>query len=169
MSEFFHSYLTSLIYTGVICSLALIVTPDGRVKSVVRLASCVAMISVILSPAVLPDADAFSSALTKYRIEAEEYAEAGEKNMEDLNRRCIQEQCEAYILDKAEKLGITVGSVSVGLMWSTDGYWYPVSAELICECDPDLKNKLASYIESELGIMRGEQNWSDTYEKQQDQ
>lgn len=158
-------YLTGVIYTCAFCSAILMITPKGRVRSVVSLACAVAVILSLVIPVTGLDFSQYSELLAGYKKQAEIEAEKGSRNSNNLNRLYIEEQCETYILDKAENIGISISGVSVFLEWSENGCWYPVSAEIDCDCSENERMKLESYIESELGISRKEQKWS-TNEKE---
>ena len=157
MSDILHGYILSLICMAFVCYVALILTPQGRVRRAVCFACAVSMLCVMVRPALLPDIDTLSSSVAKYRELAEKYSGEGEENTEKLNRLYIQERCAAYILDKAESLGLRPGEIRVGLRWSDGGYWYPVSAEL----EEDYNGRLSAFMEAELGISADMQKWRD--------
>lgn len=159
-----HSYLQTVIYTAVFCSLAAILTPKGRVKTAVCFACGITMLFSAVSPLVELDFESYSASISKYKLDAEKFSNAGAENSNNLNRTYIEEQCEAYILDKANELGAELGSVRVVAEWSDDGFWYPVSAEISYSCGEDKRNKLISIIESGLGIKVLNQKWSITNE-----
>ena len=166
MSQFLHNYIQIIISAALLCSLALIITPDGRAKKAVGIVCAVSMITALISPLVKLDFSEYSEAVAGYKISAQKYADNGIENRENLNRLYIQEQCQAYILDKADYLGADVSAVKVTAEWSNDGYWYPVSADINHDCSDADRKKLESQIEAELGISRDNQNWSKANEVQ---
>lgn len=166
MGNFLHNYILTLICTAFLCSIALILTPDSRAKKAVAVVCGITMITAIILPLVKIDFSEYSKSLAGYRINAQKYADNGSENRENLNRLYIEEQCQAYILDKAEFYGIDVSSASVIAEWSNDGYWYPVSAKIQCNCSDTEKSKLEAMIEADLGIDRDNQEWSCANEEQ---
>lgn len=162
-----NGYISGLIYTSAFCAVCLALTPKGRVKSVVSFACGIAMITALFSPLIGLDFSDYSETLAGYKEEAEKIANEGVNSTDKLNRLYIEEQCESYILDKAESLRVYVREVNVYLEWSDKGFWYPVSAEITAECSDSAQKQLSAYIESELGIERSKQNWSETNEKPQ--
>ena len=166
MGAFLHNYIMTLICTAFLCSVAFILTPDGREKKAVSVVCGITMITAIILPLVKLDFNDYSKSLAGYRLDAQKYADNGNENRENLNRLYIEEQCQAYILDKAEFLGADISSVRVCAEWSTDGYWYPVSATIEGNCEDANRRKLEAIIETDLGIGIDNQKWSSTNEGQ---
>ena len=160
MADALHSWITAVICTAAFCALAISMTPKGRVLSATKIICGVVMIFAILKPIADIDFDEYSKQLTKYNDNASELIGTAEDYNNKLNRLYIEESCEAYILDKAESFGATLDSVSVGAQWCTDGYWYPVSAEIRHELSDELMSRLSSSIEAELGIAKERQEWT---------
>ncbi len=165
MSNFLHNYILTLISTAFLCSIALVLTPENRAKRAVSVVCGITMIAAIIIPLVKIDYTAYSKSLAGYRISAQRYADNGVEDLENLNRLYIEEQCQAYILDKAVNSGIDVSSANVSAEWSTDGFWYPVSAQIECNCSDADKCKLEAIIEADLGISKDNQKWSITNEE----
>ena len=152
-------YLLGLICLSVICFIALTLTPEGTPKKAVKLICAAAMLTAVIGPIRDFDFAAYSETVSKYKLDAEKYSDEGKENSLNLNRIYIQEQCEAYILDKAEMQNADIVSVSVEAEWSTNGYFYPVSAEISHRCSSEDKKKLTGIIEAELGIAEEDQHW----------
>ena len=129
MTDWIRNWIFSLAGTAMVCAAARRLTPEGRVKSVLRMVCAVAM----------------AAALT----------EEGETLRRELDRGIIEREMEAYILDKARALGAPIEGAHVLLRWSTEGVWLPESAELTGAYHP----LLARIIEAELGIPRSAQVW----------
>ena len=60
MSEIFSQWLHAVIYTGIVCSTAMLLTPEGRVKKALTIICAVAMCAAIASPLAELDFDAYS-------------------------------------------------------------------------------------------------------------
>jgi len=161
MSEALRTWTCAIIGTAAVCSVLLVLTPEGRVKEVVRLLCGVAVSAAILSPLIDMDYSSFSKGLAEYRLEAESLTASAEEESKNLNRTYIEEKCQAYILDKAASCGVKLISVRVRAQWSTDGYWYPVYAEISAQADEIKTDRIKSIIEAELGIPRENQRWTD--------
>ncbi|HPS75324.1 MAG TPA: hypothetical protein PLD83_02670 [Oscillospiraceae bacterium] len=158
MTEFLKNWLLALAGAAVVCSLAVTLTPEGRFRRITSLVCGAAMIAALISPLCRFDTAAYASGLAQYRAAAAQAAGDGEKISEALNRTYIQEQCEAYILDKAEKLGANV-DVRITARWDTGGWWYPYSAQITGDAGGG-KSALTEAMEAELGIPAQRQDWS---------
>lgn len=165
MSEFVHNYIQTLVYSAVFCFLALALTPEGSGKKAVGIACAAAMMIAIISPVVSIDLSDYSKTLTEYKLKAEEYADSGKIESENLNRLYIQDKCGAYILDKAKEMGADISEVAVTAEWSTDGFWYPVSCEVRYGCTEAQRAELEAFIGAQLGISKDEQKWCKTNER----
>ena len=162
MADIFGQWLHAVIYTGVVCSIALMLSPDGRVKNALKILCAVAMCAAIVSPLSELDFDAYSKAMARCKLDAEQYADQGEQYSKNLNRTIIEDECRAYILDKADETGIELAEVTVTAEWSTDGYWYPQSVRLVTSGPAAENSRLAQIIEADLGVPRTRQEWSST-------
>jgi len=159
MNTFLHSYIKTLLYTGAICFSAILISPDGSTKKAVWLACAIAMAIAVVYPVTDINFEQYSKVIAEYRTAADKITNNAKEDSENLNRLYIQEQCAAYILDKADKMGIALTKVNVLAQWADEGYWYPVSADIACRCTQNEINTLSGIIESELGISKDSQNW----------
>ena len=160
MAEVLRTWIASIISSAVFCAVIIAVTPKGRVFNALKLLCGLVMIFAIISPLADINFDEYSKSLKKYRDRAEELTARANEYEDKYNRVFIQDKCAAYILDKAESYGVHPSSVAVSADWSMDGYWYPVSADINCNCTDELRNKLTASIEAELGIAKERQTWS---------
>ena len=161
MPELFGKWLHAVIYTGIVCSIAMLLTPEGRVKKALAIICAVVMCAAVASPIAKLDFDAYSKAMARYELDAEKYIGKGEDYSKNLNRSIIEDKCRAYILDKADEIGAELSEVTVTAQWSSDGYWYPHEAEIVSSAADDQKSRLSDYIKTQLGISISDQNWSD--------
>lgn len=160
MPELFSQWLHAAVYTGIVCSIAVMLTPEGRVKKALGLICAVAMCTAVVSPLGELDFDAYSRALAKYKLDARRYTQQGEDYSKNLNRTIIEDECEAYILDKAAELGAEISEVCVTALWSGEGCWYPHELSIKACVSEEQKNKLSDCIAAQLGISIEHQDWS---------
>ena len=158
MTDWIRSWILSLTGTALICAAALRLTPESRVKPVVRLLCGVCMAAALFSPlagdAVLAD---YPLELSRYRSAGQALTDGAAALRQELDRDIIERRMEAYILDKAQVLGLELRGADVSLRWSTEGVWLPASAELT----GPYSEALARILESELGVPREKQHWRD--------
>ena len=156
MTEWLRSWILSMTGTALICAAALRLTPEGRVKGVVRLVCAVCMAAALLRPLLgAALVEAYPLELARYRAQGAAIAGAGTDIRRELDRDIIERETEAYILDKARAMGAELTAVHVAMRWSTEGVWLPEAAELTGPYNAALSRLL----EAELGIPRAAQNW----------
>ena len=156
MTEWIRSWILSLTGTALVCAAALKLTPEGRVKGILRTMCAVALSAALFSPLLrlsgLPD---YAGALARYRAAADALTGEAAEHGRELDRGIIEQRMEAYILDKAAALRAPLQGAKVRLRWSTEGFWTPESAELT----GPFSQTLADLLEAELGIPRAKQTW----------
>lgn len=145
---------------AVICGIALAVTPKGKVKNILSVISGVVLIIAFLQPFLDGDSSFLSMDMSQYRAQADEITGDAEKVQTNLSRTIIEENMNSYILDKAQTLGIDDLEVKVVLKWGDEGFWYPYELSLISNCGVYERNRLSTFIETELGVPSSRHYWS---------
>lgn len=163
MTELLRNWLFGLAGAAIVCSLATALTPEGRWRKITGLVCGVVMVIALISPLKDFNVSDYGSQLSEYRNAADKAAGRSEEISESLNRTYIQEECEAYILDKAADLNAGVRT-EVTARWDTGGWWYPYEVKIVGDCGEAVKNKLTAVIEADLGIPAERQYWSGTDE-----
>lgn len=154
-----NEWVYSIIYMSCFCTVAMMLTPEGTTKKTVGLVCAAAMIIAVISPLNTVNYSNFSVDIQKYKNEAEKLCEIAANEEENLNRTFIEDKCETYIMDKAASCGGNISSLTVDAQWSTDGFWYPETAYIVGSFTSEQKGILEVFMESELGIMKCNQNW----------
>lgn len=160
MTEAAGKWLLGLCAAAAVCAAALALCPEGRVRRVLRLVCGAVMTVALLAPVREFDLDLYARAAARYGEEARALGESAEEESDRLSRSIIEDECAAYIWDKADTLGLQVSSVRVGVRWSGDGFWYPWEADLDISGDAAVLETLSAAVESELGIPRARQTFS---------
>ena len=88
------------------------------------------MAAILISGVKDFDYQTYASALQQKQAETHWDAEEVKNDVALLNRRYIESKCSAYILERASQMQIELSSAEVTLAWNTDGFWYPVHAEM---------------------------------------
>ncbi|MCL2003813.1 MAG: stage III sporulation protein AF [Oscillospiraceae bacterium] len=105
--DFLRGWILGMAGAATVGVFALAVTPDGAVKRVVRMAASLLLVIAVLRPlagwdgSALPDLGAWAG-------ESGVAAAAGE-SLDELLSVIIAEKTAAYIVTKAQALGLTVG------------------------------------------------------------
>lgn len=151
MTELIRSWLLGVTCAAMLLALAECLTPEGSVKRVCKLAGGVVLLLAAIGPvAKLEEAD-FARITERYQNSAEEYRKALDEETELLYESIIAEKTAAYILDKAEELGMTC-QVSVTVGWEPDGTARPAAVILHGIWTKEQKETLTQRIASDLGI-----------------
>ncbi len=137
---------------------ALALCPSGMPRRVLRLACGLLMAVVLLSPVADLDWGNYAADLAAYRQMAQEAVLRGEEAVSAGSRSIIEQECAAYVWDKAEELGVALEEVTVSAAWSSEGVWYP--AEISLRAPAGRSPALAAMIAGDLGIPEDEQKWS---------
>ncbi len=156
MIETVRSWIMGIAGAAFMCAICGELTGTGRVKAVEKAIGGFIVTIALISPLIKFDIGSYSINLAKYRNAAESISASAGEISDTLSRTFIAERCEAYILDKAKLLGLSVSDAEVELRWSGEGVWYPVKAKIY----GDFNYALAEKIEEELGVSRENQYWS---------
>ena len=141
------------------CSIAMSLTPEGRVKSILKMSCTLAMTLALIMPLGKLDMEGYAMSLAQYRETLLQAEENGEQSSRRLMRTVIESECAAYIVDKGAELGLGAVSVQVQAKWG-DAFWYPYEAWL----DIRPSEELMRCIEGDLGIPRERTHWSNESE-----
>ena len=126
-----------------------------QIKPVWKLIVGIFLTLTAVRPLADIDLGAVPSLVEVYSIQAEEAVREGELMMETQTQAIIKSRLEAYILDKAEVMGV---SLEVNIALNENGL--PISVRLSGAVPPGAKKRLQSIIETDLGIPKEAQTWS---------
>lgn len=163
MSGALKDWMFSLAGAAIVCSMASALAPEGRWRKITSLVCGMVMIIALISPVKSFSISTYGAELSKYRDAAGKAAEKSEEIGSRLNRTYIEDECEAYILDKAKSLGAHL-TAQVTARWDTGGFWYPYEAKLVSDCSAEDRSRISGIMEAELGIPAERQYWSGAYE-----
>ena len=153
-------WIVGLAASALIAGIALGVTPKGRVRNVLKLVTGAVMVIALVSPVLQFDLSLFSVNAEQFREELNAVQGNVDEAADRLSRDVIEQECAAYILDKAQGLGIKVGAVSVTAKWGDEGVFYPYEAHITAHLSSEQKGVLSQAIEAELGIAPERQYWN---------
>ncbi len=144
---------------SVFCGLALSLTPEGSVKRATALCCSVVLLLCLLTQVRQFDYGTYSLELSRYRELGESLRIEAEDRSQRLNRLVIEQEIEAYIHNQAALLGLEDLNISVGLHWSTEGFWVPDSVTISGTVGAEAKKRLTALISAEIGIEEDHQEW----------
>lgn len=160
MIEPLSEWIRRLVAASVIAALAGQLTPDGPVRKVTSFVCGVMLLSVLVSPAVKADLGILADAAADYRATAARLTEDMEAKEKQLLRVYIQEQTEAYILDEAERMGVSGLQVKVLARWKGES-WVPQEASISGQISSQQQERLSDFLCAELGIPKDRQRWNE--------
>lgn len=154
-----HQSIRQLCALSLLCGAALSILPEGGVKRVAEVVCTASLIVALVNP--LKALDMGTYALETARLHEREAALTAEaEGLEQrLNRLVIEQEYEAYIMDKALEFGLEGLAVDVEVQWSLEGLWMPYAANISGACSQTGKEKLAALMTADLGIPYERQRW----------
>ena len=159
MNELLRTWVLSLTGAALLCAFALALTPTGKVQRVVRLLCGVVMAIAMISPLRDFDFETYSMSLSSYRAAATAASAGLQETNDRLSRTIIEQECAAYIWDKAQSLGITPEEVTVTAKWGEAQCWYPHEATIRARASEGLRARLAETVQTDLGIPLQRLSW----------
>jgi stage III sporulation protein AF len=164
VTDWIGRWIASVAASALISAIALGIAPKGRVHSVLRLVCGVVMVIALVSPVLNFNLDTFSLNAARYRQELSDILGNMTEAENTLTRTIIEDECAAYILDKAQVIGLSVQSVSVTAKWGDEGYFYPYETRISALGDSEQKGALQRVVEGELGIPPERLYWNGSEE-----
>ena len=148
------SWLLGIVLTSLASGLARQLAPHGKEQAMVRLVSGLLLALAILRPLAGQDWDKLEFDLDGFTLQASELSGSYRKNQQEALSAIIAEKTEAYIWDKANRLGISC-SVTVTVSASEGGVPLPDSVLI----RGPYSRELANCLEEEVGIPAEKQVW----------
>ena len=146
-----RQWLLGVTCTALVLAIADSLAPEGNVKKVCRLAGGLALLIAVVSPVLRVDSESLSRAVSEYRASIQVYEQELEEKNVLLYQSIIEETAAAYIVDKAEELGISC-QAEVTFAYDEDGVPYPWEVTARGVWMEDQRSRLSGLIESDLGI-----------------
>ena len=145
---------------SVLFGVLLAITPEGSIKKISAVVCSAALITVVLSSVKETDLSVYCEEAARSREKSAAISRNAQDSTQRLSRLVIERECEAYIIDRAESIGIDGLSVKINARWSGEGFWLPESAVLSAACEEGKKALLGEILETELGVRREKQTWT---------
>ena len=154
--DWIKEYLVTVTASALIAGIATRLLHRGTVGTVVKLLAGVFLAFSVVSPLVGIRLDALSDFASDIQVDADAAADEGKKSAQEAMAEIISQHTGAYILDKAETLGV---SLRVEVTVSQEEYPVPSAVRLEGSVSPYAKSVLTEYISETLGIDTEEQTW----------
>lgn len=152
-----RSYLLSVVCAAIICGIVNGLMQHGKsTATITKFLTGIFMALTVVRPLVGIDLSALTYYTQGISQEAHAAAAFGENSAEDAQTEIIKANVEAYILDKAEDLHI---SVSVSVQLSQEAPFAPCGITVRGNVSPYAKTQLSQFLNDELGIPKEAQIW----------
>ena len=155
MMEAVRGYLLRLTAGAFLSAGLLSLIPKGTSK---KAAAVLCGLVMLLLPLAQLDYEALSETISRLELEKEEARTGIEIQNQDLVARIISGRVQAYILDKAASLGLTV-TVELEMETRT-ATPYPKAVTIHGEANPAQKQQLQQYLEQTFAIPVQRQVWT---------
>ena len=156
-----RQYLLSLVVSAIICAIAKSVTSEKSFTGgITRLIAGIILTLTVLSPVMTINIADLPILTTDLTDEAAAAAAAGKEMASSEMNAIIIQQTQAYILDKAAAMGLTV---QAEVILSEDHI--PAAVRIRPEPEPQDKEALSRILTGDLGIPKENQQWSGSEQK----
>lgn len=156
--EFMRSWILSVTVSAMIIAVAEGMMPEGTVKKVGKLIGGLVLMLGILQPLVRMDVEELflaANGLTSITVETQEEMQTGS---EEMLKSIIEEELCAYVLDKAQGLGLSC-TLSIRCTIGEDGVPVPDEAELHGSFSSEQRRGMEKLLSEELGIPKERQSY----------
>lgn len=154
--EALREYILSIVAAAVLCAVLGCLAGHGTTGAVFKLVSGLVLALCVLSPLVKLSFDGVLDRWETLFIDGQAAAAAGTAYADENLRERISSQTQAYILDKAQALGL---ELEVEILLSDGDIPTPAGAVLTGNTSPYAKNVIQTLLTDELGIPREAQTW----------
>lgn len=152
-----RQYVISVVAAAIVCGIVTGVMKEGTAQAVVKLICGLFLTFAVLRPIArldLADLGNFGLSLSR---DAEQAAAVGENLARDALADIIKRETEAYILDKAAALNL---SLEAEVTVSDSDPPVPMAVRISGNASPYARLRLQNLIQEELGISKENQLWT---------
>ena len=151
-----RNYILSIVATAIFCTITnTLFEEKTAIGKTVRLLGGILLSVAIIAPVTKISFDNIGNYFNDISLTAEHYAAQGEDSAKESMLRIIKDNSEAYILDKANGLGLEIAvEVEVG---ADD--MIPNGVTISGTVSPYAREVMGTYMEDTLGIPKENQKW----------
>ena len=153
-----RSWLMSLICVSVLAAMAESLMPKGAVQRVGKLVCGLVILCAVLTPLVHLDLTGSQKWLEDWLEELEQDQTALQNSVNTMQKQIIEEDCAAYIVDKAAELGVTC-TARVTCQLEEENLYIPWQVEVGGTLTDRAKGRLSALIGENLGVPAQRQSY----------
>jgi len=158
MTNLIRNWLLGVTCAAMVMAVAEALVPEGSIRRICRLAGGLMLVLAAVNPVLKLDEGVLARALTEYRIAAQDYGEVLVEKNNLLYKTIIEENTAAYILDKAEEMGIFCRA-EVIFAYDQQGNPYPERVNIFGKLTPLQQEQISRMIETDLGVLPAQQRF----------
>lgn len=164
MTDLIRTWILGLTAVAFLTAIAMTLTPKGRARAVVGLVSGLVTIVALIAPIAEFDFNAYAQNFGGFEAQMETRIEEMEAAQERLTSLLISQRSQAYIWDKAERLGLGHLAVEVATTLGADGWPVPDRVWIVGAVSPGDRQILSEFLTDTFGIPVNRQYWSESDE-----
>lgn len=157
MTDGFRTYLFSVCAAAMLSVLVPMLISQSRIRKTAEFAGGMLLLIVVVSPVVQVDLAEFRQAISSYMLDPSVSFSVQNTAGCNFTAERISMQCEEYILDKAEAIGMSI-EVEVHM---SDDVFYPRPERVIIygRYTPWQMKQLSLILDQDLGVPESQQEW----------
>ena len=160
MTGLVRQWLLGVACTALVMAVADSLAPDGSVKKICRLAGGLALLLAAVSPLIRLDSGMLSNALEGHQALLQSYEETLKEQNNLFYQTIIEESTAAYIVDKAEEMGIFC-QAEVTFSYDEDGVPCPWEVTARGDWTDEAREALERLLEDDLGVPPQRQHYEE--------
>ena len=155
--EGLRQYIISVVTAAIICGIITGLAPKGTVREMVKMLCGLFLALTVIRPIARIDDFDLSDFGLSYGLDAKAAAVMGEDFSREAMADIIKAETEAYILDKAAELNVTM---EADVTLSQEDIPVPVAVHLSGDISPYAKQQMERFLTEDLGIAKENQLWT---------
>ena len=160
MTELVRQWLLGVACTALVMAVADSLAPEGSVKKICRLAGGLALLLAAVGPLIRLNSGELSQMLEEHRALIQSYEETLKEQNNLFYQTIIEESTAAYIVDKAEEMGISC-QAEVTFSYDEDGVPCPWEVTAWGDWTDRARVALARLLEDDLGVPPQRQHYEE--------
>lgn len=151
--EYIYTVIIAAIFVSVLQS---ILPGKGATSAIIHLIAGIFLLTVVISPLIKIRINRMLDYISCIETDASSIVSSAQNSTLDEIDKVIIQKAEAYILDKANNLGV---NIAVEISLKSDGSSIPERIKIIGPVSPQVKKQLSALITNDLGISGEMQTW----------
>lgn len=160
MIELVRQWLLGVTCTALVLAAVNGLAPEGSAKKVCRLAGGLALLVAAVGPVLQMKGGNLSKMVLEYQVTVQDYENELEEKNVLLYQSIIEEAAAAYIVDKAEEVGILC-QAEVTFSCGEDGIPYPWEVTAWGVWTEEHRGWLSRLVEDDLGVPEQRQHYEE--------